>query len=269
MRFTIIPFFLLIFMVFSCGNPSDIGNDSQVDQLNLKDSKFEEDVFKIFGTWLSQETATPLDTLFKYQLKDENLRYKIEDPVIHAIKIKVPKEDFGYLIESPIGSEYARYGPMVFNSISVLTDRNKKPVAYQALAAYNQMNTRDSVLSLVMKDLGSPTLETVVNEGKGLKALEWTLKDRTIQIVSFNAMEVSPSIQVPDSMVYQIDFLMIDNKQKEAVKNAHFYHFTDSISLDGKMRDYRYFDLQKDQLFSDEFLLYSEEFQRNGLKSKE
>ena len=245
----------------ACNN--EPGTETEIEHLDLLNSKFNDNVFEIFGHWLEEDTGTSLDTLKLYELSDEKLKYRIKDPVINVIHITVPKKEFGYLFESPFIDSLASYGPLYFNTVSTVTDLNKKPVAYQALAFYSDENKRDSVLKELFKDLGTPTDESIVNAAIGIKAHEWILNDRTIQIVSFNAQELSASSFSPNKKYYQVDFLMIDNNQKEALKNAHIYEFTEGIKLDDKVRDYSYFNLDQKQLFSDRFLLYSDEKKNN------
>ncbi len=261
MRNSLISLCMLLLLLISCKEGAENNNHGNI--LELKNSNFDEDVMAVFGKWMVEENEASLESLKQHELSDEKLAYRIKDPVISALHIQVPKEDFGYLLESPFKDSIAAYGPLFFKTVSVLTDLHKKPVAYQALAFYKSKETRDSVLSLLYKELGKPNLETDVNKAIGIKAQEWTLKDRTIQIVPFNAKDLSLASSSPDDYYYQVDFLIIDNAQKEALKKAHYYEFTQDINIEGKLRSHTYFDLKKNQLFADRFLLYSDEEKDN------
>lgn len=262
MRNSLFSFILLLLLMISCQEGTE--NKTNKDVLDLKNSNFDENVLTIFGNWMAEENNVSLGSLMEHELSDEKLAYRIKDPIISAIHIQVPKADFGFLLESPFKDSIASYGPLFFKTVSVVTDLHKKPVAYQALAFYRSLATRDSILSILYKEWGKPDLETVVNKSIGLKAQEWILKDRTIQIVPFNAKELSLSSSSPDDDYYQVDFLMIDNAHKEALNKAHYYEFTEDIEIEGKLRNHTYFDLKKNQLFADRFLLYSEEEKDKG-----
>ena len=261
MRNPLISVFLSFLLLMSCQEGTQ--NETNKNVLDLKNSKFDEDVMGIFGNWMAEENEVSLNALLQHELSDEKLSYRIKDPVISAIHIQVPKKDFGFILESPFKDSIASYGPLYFKTVSVVTDLHKKPVAYQALAFYKSLATRDSALAILYKEWGKPDLEIEVNKSIGLKAQEWILKDRTIQIVPFNAKDLSLSSSSPDEDYYQVDFLMIDNAQKEALNKAHYYEFTEDIKIEGKLRNHTYFDLKKNQLFADRFLLYSEEERDN------
>lgn len=81
------------------------------------------------------------------------------------------------------------------------------------------------------------------------------MEDRTIQIET--SYGFSSGGLDEGGTYYRLDFLLLDNKYKSALHQAHIYEFPEKILYDGKLRSYKDFQFEEKSVFKDEFLLNS------------
>lgn len=228
--------------------------------LDLESINFTESVPALYSTHIEVEDGVRYDSARDGQLTDSMLRYRISNTMTDAMKLTVPQQDFGYLFRSPLMDKPARFQNIYFQKLSTLTDKNKLPVAYYAEAEFQDAKERKQLIEAFKKKYGPPVYSFFISAEFNQCSYEWQLKDRTIQIETSNGISVTfggNDTAAKQSKYYSLDMLIINNKFKSAIHDAHIYEFPDKIMYNGKLHSYKDFQFEKKQVFRDRFLLNS------------
>ena len=206
------------------------------------------------------EDGITYDSARDGQLTDSMLRYRISNTMTDAMDLHVPQQNFGYHYKSPETDSIARFGNMYFHSLSVLTNQQKKPVAYYATCELPDAKLRKSLLDEFIKKYGAPKYAWFISSEFNQCSYEWQLADRTIQIETSNGMSVSfmsNDTAAKSNRYFNMEILIIENSAKPAIYAAHIYEFPDKILYEGKLHSYKDFQFEKKQVFRDRYLLNS------------
>jgi hypothetical protein len=252
---------LLYSFLQSCNSTQQPSAASKQDNaFNLEAINFTEKVPSLYASNLLLEEGVRYDSARDGQLTDSMLRYKISNTIIDIMKLKVPQQDFGYLYKSPTIDTLAKFQHICFETLATLTDNNKKPIAYFASVELRDPKDRKKLLEEFKKKYGNPVYSFFISSEFNQCSYEWQLKDRTIQIETSNGFSfsiTSNDTTAQQSTHYSLDMLIIDNKYKSAIHDAHMYEFPEKILYDGKLHSYKDFQFEKQQVFRDNFLLNS------------
>lgn len=253
--------FLFLHPAFqSCDSSNQPTITRQNSAFNLEAINFTEKVPSLYSTHLLNEGGVQYDSARDGQLTDSMLRYKISTTITDAMKLKVPQKDFGFLYKTPVIDSLAKFQDIYFESLATLTDTNKKPVAYYARVELRDPKERKKLLEAFKKKYGNPVYSFFISSEFNQCSYEWQLQDRTIQIETSSGFSVSfrsNDTAAQQSKYYPLDMLIIDNRFKTALYDAHVYEFPEKILYDGKLHSYKDFQFEKKQVFSDNFLLNS------------
>jgi len=196
-------------------------------------------------------TSINADTIFKYQ---------ISDAVTDVLKIKVPVKDFGYLYKSTQLDSVAKFQQAYFNSLDILTDINKKPVAYYAEAEFKNSKERKQFLDNLIQQFGQPKYAFFISHEYNVCSYEWDLPNQTIQIETSygHGVTISTTGDFKNEVYYRLDMLIINNQTKTAIEEAHQYILPDMITgADGKTYSIKELGIDKESKIKDDFLLNS------------
>lgn len=220
---------------------------------------FQENVPMLYSKHLLNSDGIRYDSIRDGKLTDEILKYKISNTIISTLKIDVPQQDLGFLFRSPQLDSVAKFGKAHFHNLSVLTDRNKKPIAFYAETEYGNKNSRKEFMNEFIQKYGKPRYAFCISPSFDQCSYEWILEDRTIQIkTSFgHRFSISSDQKYSNGKYYKLDMLIIENKYKDDIYKAHIYQFGDSIKLNDTYYSYKDLQFEKDQIFEDDFLLNS------------
>lgn len=227
-------------------------------EFDLETITFKENPSQLY----SKNILNPEDVLHNTQrdgkLTDEMLQYKISNTITDFMDIEIPK-NFGYLYRSPELDSISRFGNIYFNSLFLLTNRHKKPIAFCAETKFTKAGEIKKKLAEIRKKLGSPNHSFFLDSKFNQCVYEWIRGDRTIQIKISNGLTISANSngETKREMQYYLDILIIANKDKNDIYNAHKYEFPDKILYDGKYHSYKEFQFEKNNVFADNFLLIS------------
>lgn len=227
-------------------------------KFDLEAITFKENPYKLY----SKNILTPNDVLYDAQrdgkLTDEILQYKISNTITDFMDIEIPK-NFGYQYRSPELDSIAKFKNIYFNSLSLLTNINKKPIAFCAETKFTKAGERKKRLAELRKKLGSPNHSFFLENEFSECVYEWIRADRTIQIKIFDGLTIDANSngETKKETHYYLDILIIANKDKNDIYNAHKYEFPDKILYDGKYHSYKEFQFEKNNVFRDNFLLIS------------
>ncbi|MCP2026257.1 hypothetical protein L1276_001401 [Flavobacterium sp. HSC-32F16] len=273
----IFKFFLLISILQSCNsnqqNPAlvikkqatVIEKNSEFDLMLIN---FKENPAKLYSKNILNSNDVLYDNERDGKLTDEMLQYKITNIITDVMNITIPTKKFGYLYKSPELDSIAKFKNIYFNSLSLLTNIDKKPVAFYAETTFSKENERKKNLDEITKKLGNPKYSYTIGNEFDRRSYEWVLSDRTIQIeTSFGfSMSMDSNGNSSNGKYYPLSILIIDNKNKNDLYKAHEYEFPDKILFKGKYHSYKDFQFEKNTVFEDNFLLNSSN--ETNLKAK-
>ncbi|RZK69064.1 MAG: hypothetical protein EOO85_23060 [Pedobacter sp.] len=138
---------------------------------------------------------------------------------------------------------------------TLLTDNNKKPIAYYAETELQNANERKAMIAQLTEKYGKPKYAFFIASDFNQCSYEWVLADRTIQIET--SFGFSTGVETNNGKYYKLDMLILDNKVKTALHQAHIFEFPEKIRYRGKEHSYKDFQFDKKSVFKDEFLLNS------------
>lgn len=252
---------LLITIFFACNSSDGIFKKAD-NTFNLENIKFTEALPALYATNIVNENGVRYDSARDGKLTDSMLRYKISNTIIEVMKLSVPQKDFGFLYQTPETDSIARFDSIYFHNLNTLTDQHKTPVAYHAVATFFDPKLRKRMLESFKKKYGEPKYAFMVSHEFNQCSYEWQLQDRTIQIETSHGFSImfggSDTSSTPkQTKYYNLEMLIINNKQKSTIYDAHVFEFPEKILYDGKMHSYKDFQFEKQQVFGDNFLLNS------------
>ncbi|OXB14191.1 hypothetical protein [Flavobacterium reichenbachii] len=192
------------------------------------------------------------------KLTDEMLQYKISNTTTKYMEIETPK-DFGFLYRSPELDSIAKFKSISFNSLSLLTNIDKKPIAFLGQTKFRKTGDRKKKLEEIKTKLGSPTHSFFVDKEFDQCAYEWVLSDRTIQIEISSGVTITFNTkgETKQETQYYLEILIVANKYKNDIYNAHKYKFPDEILYDIKYHSDKDLPFEKNNILKDKFLLLS------------
>lgn len=252
---------LLIPTLQFCNSASpDPADSRKKNAIVLEGINFTEALPSLYSSHIEVEEGIEYRKERDGELKDSLLRYRIHNTITDLMHLTVPQQEFGYLYRSPRIDSMALFQNIWFQKLTTLTDKNKKPVAYFAEAEFNAHKERKKVLDEFIQKYGKPVYAFQVSPEFHQCSYEWQLKDRTIQIETSNGFSVSfggNDTTAKQTKYYTLNLLIIDNKFKQAIHDAHIYEFPEKIRYEGKLHSYKDFQFEKKQVFRDNFLLNS------------
>ncbi len=200
----------------------------QNSAFNLEAITFTEKVPSLYANDLVIEEGVRYDSARDGQLTDSMLRYKISNTITDVMKLKVPQKDFDSFSKVLTIDSLAKFQDIYFESLATLTDTNKKPVAYYARVELRDLKERKKLLEAFKKKYGNPVYSFFISSEFNQCSYEWQLQDRTIQIKTSSGFSVSFSSNdttAQQSKYYPLEMLIVDNKFKTALYDAHVYEF--------------------------------------------
>ena len=261
---------LLISMLFSCTNkeilqPEVLDENSRLD---LEKITFNENITKLFSKRLSDQDGIKIDSINQSIFSDTIFKYKIENLLAQEFNLKLPAKELGFLYKTPQIDSVAKFDTALCQRLWVLTDLQKKPIAYYAEAEFSTKKEKDIFIKNLKTKLGSTKYEFLIDSHFHQCSYEWKTVDRTIQVETSTGQRMSISTDNPtaiSSEYYRIDILIIENKFKKAIHEAHLLKLPEKFSLKGKIdttityteKDLKSLNLEKVNTIKDEFLLNS------------
>lgn len=230
---------------------------------NLEKVNFNEDVPQLFSKHFINDFGYDMEGEYNAKGKDADsiFRYKIDDGILRELdkKLPLPMKDFGFHYRTPEIDSVARYQNIYFRNLSILTDLKKKPVAYFASAELSDWKVRKQFIDDFTKAHGAPKHAYAVSHEFKQNSYEWDLGDRTVQIGTFNGFGFTASSDGTNksSTTYNMDILIIDNKAKVAIDDAHIRVLPDVLTIEGKSHSLKELQIPKESKSSDAFLLNS------------
>ncbi|MBO9632861.1 MAG: hypothetical protein J7578_07055 [Chitinophagaceae bacterium] len=252
---------LLLSSLPSCNSASpEKAETKKKNAFDLEGISFTEAVPSLYSKHIEVEEGIEYRKERDGELKDSLLRYRIHNTITDAMRLTVPQQEFGYLYRSPRIDSIALFQETWFQKLLTLTDTNKRPVAYFAEAEFKDPKERKKALDAFIQKYGNPIYAFQISHEFHQCSYEWQLKDRTIQIETSNGFSVSfggSDTTAKQNKYYTLDLLIIDNRAKQAIHDAHIYEFPEKILYNGKLHSYKDFQFEKKQVFRDNFLLNS------------
>lgn len=256
------------FFIFSCigkmaqGQPEILAQNSGFD---LEKITFDEDPTALFSKNLADDENIRIDSITPKTFSDTIFKYKIENYLAEEFKLKVPKTDFGFLYKTPQLDSVAKLNTAYCERLWMLTDTNKKPVAYYAEARFNTKKEKDTFIKNLKEILGATKYEFLIDSHFNQCSYEWEFQNKVIQIETSKGVEMSVSTDKPFSTgeYYRIDILIIKSSAKEAIYKAHELILPDKFNIKGKIdanityTQLKELNLEKINYIKDEFLLNS------------
>lgn len=245
-------FYLLILTITSC--KSDAENQpivlEEYSKFNLEAVNFLEDVTKLFSKHITidGDGYFEYDSLVKGTLTQEKLLYPTPKT------ISKPRH-FGYLYRTPLLNSVAKYNDLLFEHIAILTDSNKKPVAYYAEAKTDSIDAQKNLLNIFNKKYGKPKYAFNISRDFNVCSYEWDLKDKTIQLET--GFGITSDAQNKDGIYFNTRILIIDTQNKNAIYKTHFFEYGDKVEYQGKLYSPEELGLARKQIERDNFLLNS------------
>ena len=228
---------------------------------DLEQINFSEDIPKLYSKHFINDYEYDMEKEYNPNEKfsDTIFRYRINNIITETMKFKVPMKEFGYLYKTPEIDSVAKFQNIYFNTIYSLTNISKKPVAYYAEARYENSNLRKQHLNELIKKYGEPKYSFLVNREFNQCSYEWDLNDRTIQVETSFGWSVSATSdgKSKSGKYYRLDLLIMENKYKNEIYDAHILEIPDKIMYEGKFHSYKDFQFEKTSRVKDEFLLNS------------
>lgn len=222
---------------------------------DLETIDFNEDVTKLFAKYLLDEDGIRYDSVNVAIINSEQQKYRISNTLIDVMGLKVPQKDFGFLYKSPSLDSVAKFQNIYFERMYLLTDSQKKPIGYYAETEFENFNERKAMMDKLNEKYGKPKYAFFLASDFNQCSYEWVLADRTIQIET--SFGFSTGVTTNNGKYYKLDMLILDNKAKTALHQAHIFEFPEKIVYRGKEHSYKDFQFEKKSTFRDEFLLNS------------
>ncbi len=261
----------LIIVLVSCnkGTTKDVVQEKQPtvfednSKFNLEQVNFNENVPELYSQHYINEFAFDMEGKYDPKGKgaDSIFRYKIDDGILRELdkKIPLPAKDFGFLYTAPELDSVARYQNIYFQNVKILTDLKKKPVAYFASAELPNWKIRKQFIDDFTKAHGAPKHAYALSNEFKHNSYEWDLGDRTVQIGTSNGFGFTASTDGSNKsgIIYNLEMLIIDNKAKDAIDDAHIRILPDMFTIDGKSHKLEELQIPKKSKVADDFLLNS------------
>ncbi|WP_296150993.1 hypothetical protein [uncultured Flavobacterium sp.] len=234
---------------------------------DLEKINFKEDVFKLFSENLVDQDGFKIDSITKNTFSDTIFKYKIESYLAEEFKLNLPEKEIGFLYETSQTDSIASIQNVFFNKLYVLTNLDKKPIAYYAETRFKTKKEKDQFIANFKAKNGATKYEFLIGSHFNQCSYEWDLNDRTIQIETSKGTEMSISTNEASSIeeYYRLDMLIIENKFKKAIYEAHLLKLPEKFSIKGKIdtsityteKNLKELNLEKVNIVKDEFLLNS------------
>lgn len=247
--------FLLLAMLACKMGPKKVSLLEKNSAFDLETIDFNEDVNQLFAKYLLDEDGIRYDSVNVAIINSEQQKYKISNTLIDVMDLKVPQKDFGFLYKSPSLDSVAKFQNIYFERMYLLTDNTKKPVGYYAETEFQNVNERKAMIDKLTEKYGKPKYAFFLASDFNQCSYEWVLEDRTIQIET--SFGFSTGITTNNGKYYKLDMLILNNKVKPALHQAHIFEFPEKIVYRGKEHSYKDFQFEKKSTFKDEFLLNS------------
>lgn len=248
--------FLLVLLAMACKmGPKKVTLLEKNSAFDLETIDFKEDVKQLFAKNLLDDESFKYDSVDVKIINSDKQKYKISNTLIDVMELKVPQKQFGFLYKSPSLDSVAKFQDIYFDRVYMLTDNNKKPIGYYAETEFLDVKIRTAMLAKLTEKYGKPKYSFFLASDFNQCSYEWVLADRTIQIET--SFGFSSGISTNNGRYYKLDMLIVDNKIKPALHQAHIFEFPDQITYRGKEYSYKDFQFEKKTTFKDEFLLNS------------
>lgn len=268
-------FFALV--LISCNEKVTIMPQPTVLEKNagfdLEEITFNEHVSKLFSKNPFSYSDVDFDRDTTKPIPDSIFKYKIESYLAETFKLTVPTKELGFLYKTREIDSLARIGNQYFNRLLVLTNLEKKPMAYYAESRFDSKKDRDAFIKNFREMYGQTKYEFLIDSSFDHLSYQWDLDTRIIQIETSRGFEMSASSDGTSKSgeYYRLDVLIIDNAQKDAIYKAHILELPDKFNLKGKIdtsvsyTNLKELDLEKTNIIEDEFLLnsYIEKYIKN------
>lgn len=263
---------LIVFssVIFSCTNKENLQPEILEDGtvFDFEKITFNEDIVKLFSKKLADPDGISIDSINKNTFSDTIFNYKIENYLAQEFNLKLPAKELGFLYKTTQIDSVAKFDKAFCQQLWVLTDVSKKPIAFYAEARLNTKKEKDLFIKNLKTKLGATKYEFLIDSHFNQCSYEWQALDRNIQIETSTGQEISVSTDNPNSIsteYYRIDILIIENKFKKAIHEAHILKLPEKFSLKGKVdttvtyteKDLKSLNLEKVNTIKDEFLLNS------------
>ena len=249
-----LTFFILITIAFTmCTKKVSLFERHSAFDLEAID--FKENVNELFAKYLLDENGQSYDSINVAVINSEKQRYRITNSRTDVLGLKVPAKDLGFLYKSPSLDSVAKFQDTYFEWVYVLTNNEKKPIAYYAETELASAGERNSAMEKLTKKYGKPTHAFFLSREFNHCSYEWVLADRTIQVET--SFGFSSGINNNGGRFYKLDMLILENNAKKAVHEAHIFEYPEQIVYKGKTLNYKDMLLDKTEVFADEFLLNS------------
>lgn len=222
---------------------------------DLETVNFKEDVTKLFAKHLLNEDGLSYDSVDVALINSDRQKYRITSTHIELLDLKVPKNDLGFLYKSPSLDSVAKFQDTYFERVYLLTDNNKKPIGYYAETELETAGERNSAIAKLTEKYGKYTHAFFFGREFNHCSYEWVLADRTIQVET--SFGISSGISTNGGRYYMLKMLILENKAKKAVHQAHIFEYPEQLVYKGKTYSYKDMLLKKTTVFKDEFLLHS------------
>lgn len=260
---------LLCIVLMSCNETSILKQQPTVLEKNagfdLEKITFKEDVAKLFSQNPYESHILYHESEKDKKIPDSIFKYNIESYLAETFKMKVPVKDFGFMHKSRPIDSIAKIQSHYFNQISVLTNLEKKAVAYYAETRFDSKAQKDVFMQLFKEMYGTPKYAFQIDSSFDQQSFEWQLNDRTVQITTSKGFEmtISTGNDSKSGEYYQLGILIIDNKFKDAIYKAHVLELPEKINLKGKIdttityTSLKDLGMEKINILEDDFLLNS------------
>lgn len=232
---------------------------------DLEEITFNEDVSKLFSKNPFNFIDLDYDENTEGKMPDSIFKYKIESYLAETFKLNVPTKKLGFLYKTRELDSIARIGNQYFDRLFVLTNLDKKPIAYYAESRFDSKKDRDAFIKNFKEMYGQTKYEFLIDSSFDNLSYQWDLDTRIIQIETSRGFEMSASSDGTSKSgeYYRLDVLIIDNAQKDAIYKAHILELPDKFNIKGKVdtsvsyTNLKELDLEKINIIEDEFLLHS------------
>lgn len=222
---------------------------------DLEKVDFNEKVNELFAKNLLDQDGMSYDSVNVALINSGKQRYRITNSHIELLGLKVPKNDLGFLYKSPTLDSVAKFQDIYFERVYLLTDNNKKPIGYYAEMELETAGERNAMIAKLTEKYGKPTHAFFLAREFNHCSYEWVLADRTIQVET--SFGFSSGTSTNGGKYYLLDLLILENNAKKAVHQAHIFEYPEQIVYKGKTYSYKDMLLEKNTVFTDEFLLNS------------
>ncbi|CAM3954875.1 hypothetical protein FLAN108750_01135 [Flavobacterium antarcticum] len=262
---------ILVFalILISCNEKGTIINQPTILDENagfdLEEITFNEDVAKLFSKNPFSYSDVDFDRDTTKPIPDSIFKYKIESYLAETFKLTIPAKELGFLYKTREIDSLARIGNQYFDRLFVLTNLEKKPIAYYAESRFDSKKDRDAFIKNFKEMYGQTKYEFLIDSSFDNLSYQWDLDTRIIQIETSKGFSMSASSDGTSKSgeYYRLDVLIIDNAQKDAIYKAHILELPDKFNIKGKVdtnvsyTNLKELGLERTNIIEDEFLLHS------------